>query len=67
MARKNRELEQNLADIEGVLKSKEADLRDQIDRAQKAEVDALNARRERSALEEKVIFFGVISLLLQLN
>ncbi|VUZ42254.1 unnamed protein product, partial [Hymenolepis diminuta] len=53
VARKNRELEQNLTDIEGVLKSKEADLRDQIDRAQKAEIDALNVRRERSALEEK--------------
>ncbi|VDO10454.1 unnamed protein product [Rodentolepis nana] len=50
---KNRDLEQNLSDIEGVLKSKEADLRDQLDRAQKAEVDALNAKRERSALEEK--------------
>nr|CDS32753.1 centrosomal protein of 135 kda [Hymenolepis microstoma] len=53
LTRKNRDLERNLTEIEGVLKGKEADLRDQLDRAQKAEVDALNAKRESSALEEK--------------
>lgn len=56
MTKRNKDLERNVTDLEAVLKSKEADLRDHTDRAQRAELEALKARHERSTMEEKVIF-----------
>ncbi|KAM7540194.1 hypothetical protein Aperf_G00000026758 [Anoplocephala perfoliata] len=53
MARRNAELERNFVDLQGALRSKEAELRENLDRTQKAELEALNAKRERSAFEEK--------------
>ncbi|KAL5966402.1 hypothetical protein TSMEX_005872, partial [Taenia solium] len=53
MSKRNVELERTLAEVEEALQGKEAAVRDHIDRAQKAEFAALNAKRERVIAEEK--------------
>lgn len=60
IAKRNAQLEQNFIDLQGTLKSKDADLRDHLDRTQKAELEVLKAKRERSAFEEKVFLYKVI-------
>uniref|UniRef100_A0A5K3FEL4 Centrosomal protein of 135 kDa n=1 Tax=Mesocestoides corti TaxID=53468 RepID=A0A5K3FEL4_MESCO len=53
-SKRNLELEQSLRDLEKGLQDKEASLRVHLERAQKAELDALNSRRELLVAEEKV-------------
>ncbi|VDK35168.1 unnamed protein product, partial [Taenia asiatica] len=53
MSKRNVELERTLVEVEEALQGKEAAVRDHIDRAQKAEFAALNAKRERVIAEEK--------------
>ncbi|EUB59615.1 Centrosomal protein [Echinococcus granulosus] len=53
MSKRNVELERTLAEVEETLQGKEAAVRSHIDRAQKAELAALNAKRECVVAEEK--------------
>ncbi|VDM15930.1 unnamed protein product [Hydatigera taeniaeformis] len=54
MSRRNMELERTLVEVEEALQGKEAAVRNHIDRAQKAELAALSAKRNCIIAEEKV-------------
>ncbi len=56
LSKRNGQLERTLLDLQQGMEGKDSNLKDYLNRIEKAELDLLNAQRERTLAEEKVAF-----------